>query len=568
MAAGLTSSNLLKLSFVCVIFIAPWEASAAIVHHKFTIETQKVWRLCKEQAIVTVNGQFPGPTIYVHEGDNVVVEVENKVHDNITIHWHGVKQLRSCWVDGPAYITQCPISQGNTFTYNFTVTEQEGTLWWHAHISYLRATVHGIFVIYPRIGKPYPFPKPAAEFPIILGEWWNSNVEDVIREAIEKGDVPRESDAYTINTQPGDLFPCSAKETSRIVVKRGENYLLRIVNAALNHAFFFKIAKHRLTVVSTDASYTKPYKTKVLFIQPGQTMDVLLKARQGSETYYMGARAYDSRPSGAGQYINITTTAILRYSGSKYSVPVMPNLPPFNDTPTAYKFSSQLKSLFPSVPQTVEEEMLITEGYGIVSCPTNPCQWVNNFRAVGSLNNISFVRPSVDILQAYYFGIDGVFTRDFPNNPPLKFNYTQQNPPSMPLPSFWNTESGTRVKVLKFNSNVQIVFQNTAIVFIENHPIHLHGHDFYVVGQGFGNYNPQTDPANFNLVDPQMRNTIGVPTGGWTAIRFTANNPGVWLLHCHLEAHSELGFDMVFIVENGEKDSEKLPPPPLGLPQC
>jgi len=47
-----------------------------------------------------------------------------------------------------------------------------------------------------------------------------------------------------------------------------------------------------------------------------------------------------------------------------------------------------------------------------------------------------------------------------------------------------------------------------------------------VVGSGFGNFNATTDPKNFNLVDPPMRNTVGLLDGGWVAIRFLANNPG------------------------------------------
>ena len=82
---------------------------------------------------------------------------------------HGIKQLRSGWADGPAFITQCPIQPGQTYVYNFTITDQRGTLWWHAHIGWLRATVHGALVILPKLGVPYPFPPPASEVGIILG---------------------------------------------------------------------------------------------------------------------------------------------------------------------------------------------------------------------------------------------------------------------------------------------------------------------------------------------------------------------------------------------------------------
>lgn len=82
---------------------------------------------------------------------------------------HGVRQLRTGWSDGPAYITQCPIPTGQSYIYNFTLTGQRGTLLWHAHILWLRATLHGAIVILPKHGVPYPFPIPDYEEVIILG---------------------------------------------------------------------------------------------------------------------------------------------------------------------------------------------------------------------------------------------------------------------------------------------------------------------------------------------------------------------------------------------------------------
>lgn len=84
---------------------------------------------------------------------------------------HGLKQQRNGWADGPAYITQCPIKTGNSYTYDITVTGQRGTLWWHAHIFWLRATVYGAFVIMPKLGTSFPFPQPSLEANIILGSY-------------------------------------------------------------------------------------------------------------------------------------------------------------------------------------------------------------------------------------------------------------------------------------------------------------------------------------------------------------------------------------------------------------
>ena len=124
------------------------------------IKETNVTRLCQEKTILAVNGQFPGPTIYARKDDVVIVNVYNQGNKNITLHWHGVDQPRNPWSDGPEYITQCPIQPGANFTYKIIFTEEEGTLWWHAHSDFDRATVHGAIVIHPKRGSAYPYPRP------------------------------------------------------------------------------------------------------------------------------------------------------------------------------------------------------------------------------------------------------------------------------------------------------------------------------------------------------------------------------------------------------------------------
>lgn len=93
--------------------------------------------------------------------------------------------------------------------------------------------------------------------------------------------------------------------------------------------------------------------------------------------------------------------------------------------------------------------------------------------------------------------------------------------------SLWQPVQGTKLYNLKYGSKVQVVLQGTNIFTAENHPIHLHGYDFYIIAEGFGNFNSKTDTSKFNLVDPPMRNTVSVPVKGWAVIRFVADNPGI-----------------------------------------
>ena len=76
---------------------------------------------------------------------------------------------RNPWSDGPEFVTQCPIPAGTNFTQEINFSAEEGTLWWHAHSDWSRATVHGAIIIYPANGTSYPYPKPYGEQLIILG---------------------------------------------------------------------------------------------------------------------------------------------------------------------------------------------------------------------------------------------------------------------------------------------------------------------------------------------------------------------------------------------------------------
>ncbi|KAH7511233.1 hypothetical protein FEM48_ZijujUnG0032500 [Ziziphus jujuba var. spinosa] len=164
------SFSLFLFSFITMFLFSEPALAATTRHYKFDIKLQNVTRLCHTKSFVSVNGQFPGPRIVAREGDRLLIKVVNHVQNNISIHWHGIRQLQTGWADGPAYVTQCPIQTGQSYVYNYTIVGQRGTLFWHAHISWLRSTVYGPIIILPKFGVPYPFTKPHKEVTIILGK--------------------------------------------------------------------------------------------------------------------------------------------------------------------------------------------------------------------------------------------------------------------------------------------------------------------------------------------------------------------------------------------------------------
>ena len=500
------------------------------------IKETKVTRLCHEKTILAVNGQFPGPTIYAGKGGVIVVNVYNQGKKNITLHWHGVDQPRNPWFDGPEYITQCPIQPGTNFTYRINFTEEEGTLWWHAHSDFDRATVHGAIVI----SAAYPYSKPHREVLIILGEWWNADVEQVLLEAKRTGGDVNISDANTINGQPGDFALCSKNDTFKMLVEHGKTYLLQVINAGLTNEMFFTIAGHRLTVVGTDGHYLKPFTVDHIMISSGQTMNVLLEANRATNgssdnnRYYMAARPYFTNK---GPPVNDkNTTAILEYMDVTAPPFARPpdssDLPAINDTAAATAYTVQLRSLVTKehlidVPMVVGQHMLVTISVNTLPCrPNKTCAGPRGDHLAASLNNVSFVPPTIDILNAYYDSINGVYESDFPDRPSFFFDFTAPNPSK----ELQLTKQGTKVKVVEYGTVVEVVFQDTAILGAESHPMHLHGFSFFVVGRGFGNFDKDKDPTMYNLVDPPYQSTVSVPSGGWVAMRFRAANPGKYCI--------------------------------------
>lgn len=87
--------------------------------------------------VILVNNQFPGPLIEANFGDWIEVRVHNSIsspEEGTAIHWHGLLQRATPWMDGTPGVGQCPISPGESFTYRFRA-EVYGTTFWHAHYS-------------------------------------------------------------------------------------------------------------------------------------------------------------------------------------------------------------------------------------------------------------------------------------------------------------------------------------------------------------------------------------------------------------------------------------------------
>ena len=100
---------------------------------------------------IRVSGLSPGPLIAANKFDQMNLNVLNHINDpgmrrSLTIHWHGLFQNRTNSNDGPAFVTQCPITSGHAFEYRFANPEQTGAcmpLWRASRLTLMSSCCHG-----------------------------------------------------------------------------------------------------------------------------------------------------------------------------------------------------------------------------------------------------------------------------------------------------------------------------------------------------------------------------------------------------------------------------------------
>lgn len=312
------------------------------------------------------------------------------------------------------------------------------------------------------------------------------------------------------------------------------------------------IQGHNFTVVEADGHYVEPFVTKNLFLYSGETYSILVKANQDpSRNYWMTTSVVGREPK------TPTGLAILNYYPTHFrkSPSTVPTTgPAWNDTAPRLAQSLAIKALQGSIhtpPPTSDKTIVLLNTQNKID---GHVRW--------SLNNVSFSIPHTPYLIALKEKLN--LSHVFEQKPPPE-NYDFNNYDIYSVAKNVNATSSNGLYRLKFNSTVDVVLQNANTMTANNseiHPWHLHGHDFWVLGYGKGKFDITKDVAKYNLVNPIMKNTVPVHPYGWTALRFRADNPGVWAFHCHIESHFYMGMGVVF--ESGVEKVAKLPSSIMG----
>ena len=599
---------------------------------------------------IAVNGSIPGPTLVVTEGQEVIVEVYNKLtSEGISIHWHGMHQRGTPWMDGVASLSHIPIVPGGTFQYKFTASPA-GTHWYHSHLGAQRTDgLFGGLIVRERSSRKMDIEDKLdlgtltdnpSEHTLSLLDWQRESSLNLFVQIHSTlgfyptkplGEVPRSTsyplynrtnstDGIEVGPVPffsglingkGRYDASTYSILSIFNVITTQKYRFRLIGAQSLYAFRFEIDGHRLQVIATDGHFIEPVTVDYIIIHSGERYDfvpVLMNTNAPLNNYMIRAKTLEqhsdtrdhaaeailhyegaSIPDASTMYNNVYSNSQSRCTSVR---PCKALNCPFENYPTTAYIEcinvNELNSLFPT-----EDDKLPTLGVG------GDQLLFFNFGFEGqsstsAINGKNFLPPATP----YQTNL-GQYDADKRNG--------QKNTCGQCTPSVSPEEQATKCTCINvkeiFNNAKPTDSQDKSIVMVFSavgdevsrnrdfaHPIHLHGHSFFVVHVGHGQYaengtllenSPDIMCDNtlcmnsswINQTAPEFqrsengkvnksaiqKDTVMLPAGGYVVVAFLADNPGYWFLHCHIEVHQLEGMAIV-IREYSDSEQPAAPP--------
>ena len=629
------------------------------------------------RSFIAVNGQIPGPKLIVWENQTVVVNVSNQLQmETISIHWHGMYQRNTYFMDGVQHITQFGIDPLKSFRYMFKAIPS-GTFWYHSHTgTQLSDGLVGGLIIRESPGKqeqiqqaldPHllPYQDKPAEHTLVISDWYredgmtdysllasgcwfynhsqesppgrNDKLQNFSYgpDGEEAGNYPFWS--ALINGKgkhPDNQYPYLKSRLSVFSVDPGKVYRFRLIGAINNYLFRFSIDEHKLWVVGTDGHWIQPVPVDYIALQSGERYDFLLITKRTSHlqaidkhNYWIRAETQETdadvkNPTGPAPYrmkLDHVAEAILHYK--------MPGV----SLPTSADYVSIKEKSTP-----VNSTCKLSNRCVMLNCPWNihpaynlTCRYVDSLRhLLPSPENI-LPKATPDEVIFFQFGTEGVAgvssvngrRLQFPSVPPrLTVNnqefqeiYDREYCKNLSDPDLCYDISQkvsdpdcwcVHMRNLEYRKSYRFVYTVVGPHGAFSHPIHMHGHSFFVVKIGLPPINSTTGfvdcfsgdidcsryptgfkkcdyvtnpnanytcpapkwapgqkysypsatsngtiptPTPSGKIDPYTprKDTILVPEGGYAIVDVVADNPGIWFMHCHVENHQAEGMEVI-----------------------
>jgi len=440
-------------------------------------------------------------------------------------------------------------------------------------------------------------------------------------------------------------YPYIKSRLNIFTIETGEVYRFRLIGAS-NFMMHFSIDEHQLEVIATDGYLIQPVTTDYIIFHSGERYDFLLRAKNNTQVanktdYWIRAEllaidgnGYPFHPPGSAPHLLLSqyysADAILHYNA------------PGTQPPKSSEYEAIRNASIPHSSKCTKENLCLA-----VNCPAHyhptyymNCTFIHQLKLLfpAPVNERPLNEPEPKKGREIFFNFasEGLGQLVSVNGRMLRF-------PSVPLQIIADDAERQQIRDQEFCSNdpeicqtagFYTVFPECTCVYTEelpvfgstnrlvlanvlqdtyNHPIHFHGHNFFVMDMGFPEYNSTTGirgcySPDINCNEPEgvdrckyaensthqgisyacnypkwenghqpsygnpsskidaytvRKDTVVIPTGGYVVIQFLANNPGYWFMHCHIGLHSE---DGMAVIINEAPDRHN--PPPPGMRTC
>lgn len=541
-----------------------------------------------ERPLVTVNRRLPGPALHVCVGDEMIVDVVNELgSDSTSIHWHGLHQQGTPYMDGVPFLTQCPIPAGNSFRYHF-LADHPGTHYWHSHSGLQRTDgMFGSLVIRePEEQDPLKehYDEDDFEHMFVITDWLDALGIDKF---VNHHHTEHDNKPYTLLVNGRGKHVMFERDdvqaytpVHEVVVKPGKRHRFRALsNSIQNCPIVISVEGHKLLAIATDGMPIQPIEVDSLTIFGGERWDFVVNATEEVAPYWIyfqGQLDCDDRFKSAFQ------VAVMRYEGAQGYPTSLQNVTYESTIPEGLNLNKLNAAPGDGTFVTAAEIRGLEEDEAIARKPDYQFWLDFDFY---SKNNELFHHEE----HYPFFGVQRSHRVYLPQINDISLRLPSVPPLSQPEGvdverDFCNATSKGEVCSDSFcycphvlsvekDSLIELVLVDEGVVYWANHPFHLHGHTFKVLAMGrLGEETTmkkvkELDAAGQierNFDNPPTKDTVTVPDGGYTIIRFFATNPGYWLFHCHISFHVEVGMGLVFRVG----DQSMVPPVPENFPRC
>ncbi|MBT2477017.1 multicopper oxidase family protein [Streptomyces sp. ISL-94] len=422
-------------------------------------------------------GELPGQEVRVTAGGTLALTLANNLPEATSLHWHGIA-LRND-MDGVPGVTQRDIAPGGSFAYRFAVTHP-GTYWFHPHtgVQQDRGLYAPLIVEDPK--EPLSYDK---EWVVVLDDWIDGvdgATPDAVLAELRKRANPQGHAAHGRAPSPTPKTTGTSRRPPRLLVGADSDIL---GNEAGDVAYPYYLVNGR---VAQDPS--------VFTASPGDRIRLRIINAGGDTAFRIALGGHELTVTHTDGYPveHATTGSLLLGMGERYDVLV-----------TAKDGVFPLTALAEGKGQSALA--VLRTGAGTAPTPaTRPAELDGPPLMADSLKPAeSAALAPREPDRTVRLRLTGSMSR---------YNWAFNGAPYTP----------DQRHPVKAGERVRLEFANATPMW---HPVHLHGHTFTLGGEAGG----------------ARKDTAILLPGARLTADFDADNPGLWMTHCHNVYHSESG---------------------------